>query len=203
MTPAEPAAVEQGEPEVVDPELLVPEDVAPAVEVRTDSLLQAYSQFEGTVVTIATASRRELVDGLVRVVEAEGPVLGSRLHTAYVRASGAHRVTKLAASELNKAIAQAVRERLLVEDNPLDENGIKPRVYRLPDHPEVRSRNLGPRAFEEVPPSELAALLTHVATTGAAVGEEAEHRAALELLNLKRLTDNVRTHFAKARRLRP
>ena len=198
------------ETRVVEPEIPVLEPVLPVAENEwpytepefsgtldvPGELLMAYGQFDGDVVQVATASRREMIDGLVHLVEAEGPVLGNRLHTAYVRASGAVRVTKLVAGELNKAISQAVREGRLVEDNPLAESGIKPRTYRLPDQPPVRTRQLGPRSFEEVPPGELAALLDHVAERGGHVGEEASRRAVLELLGLKRLTDNVRSRFA-------
>jgi very-short-patch-repair endonuclease len=181
-----------------------PRSVTAEEQVSADagSLLAAYDHFDGTVVPTGSASRRELLDGLVRIVEAEGPVLGGRLHTAYVRASGAVRVTKLVASELNKAIAQAVREGQLVEDNPLDERGIKPRTYRLPDQSEVRLRLLGPRSFDEVPPSELAALLDHVAERDGNIGEEALQRAVLELLGLKRLTDNVKNRFAAIQTIR-
>jgi len=163
-----------------------------------DVMLAEYGQFDGQVIQVATASRREIMDGLLRLVEAEGPVLGNRLHTAYVRASGLIRVTKLVAGELNKAISQAVREGLLVEDNPLAENELKQRTYRLPDQPQVRTRRLGPRSFDEVPPLELVALLDHV-------GERAEvgaQRAVLELLGLKRLTDNVRSRFAAVEAIR-
>ncbi|EWM17036.1 DNA helicase [Kutzneria sp. 744] len=204
------------ETRVVEPEIPVLEPVFPVAENEwpytepefsgtldvPDELLMAYGQFDGDVVQVATASRREMIDGLVHLVEAEGPVLGNRLHTAYVRASGAVRVTKLVAGELNKAISQAVREGRLVEDNPLAESGIKPRTYRLPDQPPVRTRQLGPRSFEEVPPGELAALLDHVAERDGHVGEEASRRAVLELLGLKRLTDNVRSRFAEIEAVR-
>ncbi|WP_372666217.1 AAA domain-containing protein [Amycolatopsis kentuckyensis] len=209
---AEPLVV-ASEPEVSTtgapaPEVLALEDdsataaVEQPVSAPAGSLLAAYGHFDGTVIQVGSASRRELVEGLVHIVEAEGPVLGGRLQTAYVRASGAVRVTKLVASEVNKAIAQAVREGRLVEDNPLDERGIKPRTYRLPDQPEVRLRLLGPRSFDEVPPSELAALLDHVAERDGNSGEEALQRAVLELFGLKRLTDNVKNRFAAVQTVR-
>ncbi|MFT7841234.1 AAA domain-containing protein [Saccharothrix sp. BKS2] len=206
LVAAEPVVAEP----VVAPEPAVVAEVAepsPPVVVEPlppvgSSVLAAYDRFSGTVVQVAEASRQDLLDGLVRLVEAEGPVLGGRLHTAYVRTSGSSRVTKLVAGELNKAISQAVREGRLIEDNPLGESGVKPRTYRLPGQPEVRMRHLGPRSFEEVPPSELAALLDHVAERGGNTGQEALRRAVLELLGLKRLTDNVKNRFAAVQALR-
>ncbi|MFC5291206.1 AAA domain-containing protein [Actinokineospora guangxiensis] len=159
-------------------------------------VLAEYAAFTGTVAQVGGASRDEVLRGLVQVVAVEGPVLGGRLHTAYVRGSGAVRVTKQVAADLNKTITQAVRRGLLVESDPLGEGGIKPRTYRLPDQPPVRIRHLGPRQFDEVPPGELAALLTQLAGPGQAVGDEALHRAALEALGLKRMTENVRKRFA-------
>lgn len=201
-------AVAAEAPESSESVVLEQEDVLPTAGIEqrvppaTGSVLAAYGWLDGSVVQVGTASRRELLDGLLRIVEAEGPVLGSRLHTAYVRASGAIRVTKLVAGELNKAIAQAVRQGRLVEDNPLGKSGVKPRTYRLPDQPEVSVRHLGPRSFEEVPPSELATLLGYVIERDGNMGEEASQRAVLELLGLKRLTDNVKSRFTEIWTLR-
>jgi hypothetical protein len=72
----------------------------------------------------------------------------------------------------------------------------------LPDQPEVRTRHLGPRSFEDVPPSELVALLDHVAERDGNRGAEASQRAVLELLGLKRLTDNVKSRFVAVQSLR-
>ncbi|MFK0245659.1 AAA domain-containing protein [Amycolatopsis azurea] len=207
VAPPQPASA-AGNPDVSRQVLLAhEEELPPAPDGKQTApaegfVLGEYSQFSGVAVQVGTASRRELQDGLVRIVEAEGPVLGSRLQTAYVRASGAVRVTKLVAGELNKAISQAVRQGELVEDNPLGTRGVKPRTYRLPGQPEVMTRRLGPRSLEEVPPSELATLLDHVTDRDGDRGEEALQRAVLDLLGLKRLTENVKNRFAEVWSLR-
>ena len=56
----------------------------------------------------------------------------------------------------------------------------------------MRLRELGPRSFEEIPPQELAALVDHVVDQVGRDDEAALQRAALDLLGLKRLTDNVK-----------
>lgn len=66
----------------------------------------------------------------------------------------------------------------------------------------MRTSHLGLRSFEEVPPRELAALLDHAAGQDGNAGEEALQRAVLELLGLKRLTDNVKNRFAAVQALR-
>jgi hypothetical protein len=112
-----------------------------------------------------------------------------------VRAAGGQRVGKLIAKTLNSTITTAVRQGLLVADDPLGELGVKPRTYRLPDQPVVRVRELGPRPFEHVPPRELASVIARVADELGWGDEEAVYRATLERFGLKRLTANVHERF--------
>jgi hypothetical protein len=72
---------------------------------------------------------------------------------------------------------QAVRQGRLVEENPLGETGVKPRTYRLSGQPLVRLRALGPRSFEEIPPQQLAALVSHAAAAADGTKDE-EHCSA-------------------------
>lgn len=101
------------------PTVLAPHDTGPATttiyqELGNDptpvtagseivsSALSTYEQFDDVLVPVAGTSRRELIEGVERIVGAEGPVLGTRPHSAYVRASGGQRVGRLIATELNK-----------------------------------------------------------------------------------------------------
>ena len=90
-------------------------------------------------------------EALLAIVEREGPILGERLQSAYVRAAGGQRVTRVSASAINKVITAAVRRGLLVQDNPLHDPGIQPCTYRLPNQPRLVLRTLGPRILDEVP----------------------------------------------------
>ncbi|WP_104478982.1 AAA domain-containing protein [Actinokineospora auranticolor] len=206
VTPAVvPPAVAESDtpvPVVVPPVAPVPVPGAAARSGVEVSEPAEYVQFGGAVPAVTGASRADLVAGLESVVAAEGPVLGQRLHTAYVRASGGNRIGKLIATDLNRAIGAAVRAGRLVEDNPLGEAGAKPRTYRLPDQPAFRVRHLGPRSFEEIPPAELAALLDLAASRDPGADLPALYRTALELLGLKRLTDNVKARLNAANSLR-
>jgi very-short-patch-repair endonuclease len=151
---------EQGEAPVVMPVALDP--VLGASSVST-ALLEHYQEFQGATTAPVNASRADLMSGLLSIVAVEGPVLGHRLHTAYVKASGGQRVGKSVAQILNSAISAAVRQGTFVVDDPLQESGVKPRTYRLADQPEVRLRTLGPRTLDHVPPRELAELLRQAA----------------------------------------
>lgn len=129
---------------------------------------------------------------IVRIVEAEGPILGNRLHQVYVRSAGGQRVGKGIARLLNRAITMAERRGMIESENPLNEPGIKPKTFRLPSQPSVSVRELGPRGLEAVPPAELAHHLADLAANDVSMSEEELFRGVLDLLGLKRLTDNAR-----------
>lgn len=171
----------------------------PALAPRASSAgrLNNYIEFAGKVVPVPQASGRELIDGIAAIVAVEGPVVGHRLHSAYVRAAGGQRVGKQIAKALNSAITAGVRQGALIEDNPLSEPGVKPRTYRLPGQPAVAIRDLGPRPLEHVPPKEVATLIADLAEQHGWEHEETLFRAVLDELGLKRLTTNVSTRLAR------
>jgi very-short-patch-repair endonuclease len=202
----EPAETHAALPADIAPEKPVYEhhvaDTEPTItSTAAGTSLAPYDEFTGSVPTALDATTRELVEGLRAIVDVEGPVLGHRLHSAYVRASGGHRVGKLIANALNRAVTSAVRRGILIEDNPLGAQGVRPRTYRLPDQPPVRLRQLGPRSFEEIPPVELATLLSQTADSTGWEDEETLYRTALGMLGLKRLTANVQDQFRQAHKL--
>lgn len=205
------AEIVEVEPEIVVPEIMEPELViapaetviipapAPVIAIEPPSTIRSlapYEEFAGTLTPVLHATDRQLVDGLVAIAGVEGPVLGHRLHTAYLNASGDRQLGRLIANALNSAISAAVHYGLLVEDNPLGEPGVKPRTYRLPDQLTVRPRHLGPRPFEHLPPRELAAMLSLVAEQHGWDSTETLYRATLDLLGLTRLTTTVGDRFA-------
>ena len=157
--------------------------------------LEQYEAFTGAVVPAQSATRRQLLEGLAAVAAAEGPVVGRRLHAAYVTGSGGQRVGKQIAKALNSAITSAVRQGILVEDNPLGEPGVKPRTYRLPGQSDVRLRTLGPRSLEDVPPRELASLMAALGDDLGWDNDELLFREVLNQLGLKRLTTNTQTRL--------
>lgn len=182
-------------------------DEEPATEAATELIIEAFSdlppyrEFLGSTASALTGAKQDLVEGVVAIVEAEGPVMGHRLHGAYVKASGGQRVGKLVAAALNSAVTTAVRRGLIVQDDPLGEAGVKPRTYRMPGRPEVHMRQVGPRPLEHIPPRELAALLTLAADEHGWEDEELLFRSALGRLGLKRLTTNAKQHLRSVLRL--
>lgn len=179
---------------------LVADSSSEAEEPDREGNLPRYVVFEDTLQPISGTPLNTLVSNIVRIVEVEGPVLGHRLHDAYRVAYGGQRVGKELARLLNQAIELAVRRGLIVADNPLNEPGVKPRTFRLPTQPEVVVRALGPRTLNLVPPSELAVHLSEYAGMDDLADDEV-FRAVLDVLGLKRLTDNVRAVLSDALKL--
>ncbi|MBW0116300.1 AAA family ATPase [Pseudonocardia sp. KRD-169] len=157
------SAADRSEPSPVSP--VSPADAAHASTPEEPTLaeLDPYAAFSGDLVPVGSARSQDLVDGLVQIVAAEGPIVGHRLHSVYVRSSAGQRVGSQIARLLNRAVSTAVRQGRLIQYDPLGEVGIKPRTFRLPEQEAVRVRELGPREFDHVPPSELAAVMARVA----------------------------------------
>ena len=169
------------------PRVQAGEDRAPAAGRRR---LDPYRAFEGTTAPPLEATRSMVVEGVVEIVEAEGPIIGDRLIQVYNRASGGSRAGRNIRSRINSAITSAVRQGQLVEDNPTDQQGNKYKTFRLPEQPEVHQRELGDRTIHEVPPAELAVLVAFRRTRG--LPREGCYRAILDDYGLVRLTESTR-----------
>jgi hypothetical protein len=169
-----------------------------AVAAPTSVALQPYVGFSELLPPVHQTPLIVVVANVVRIVAVEGPVLGERLHQAYRNAYGGQRVGKEIARLLNRAISLAERGRQIVSDNPLKESGLTPRTFRLPTQPRLLPRELGPRTLELVPPTELAHHLAELSAGDGARSEEELFRAVLDLLGLKRLTDNAKSVLRSA-----
>lgn len=160
--------------------------------------LQQYPGFDEALPPIGDTAPEAMVTNIVRIVAAEGPLVGERLHQAYVRAAGGQRVGREIARVLNGAITRAERQGKIVADNPLNESGVKPKTYRLASQPRVLPRELGPRTLDLMPPAELAHHLAEVAQADGLLSDEELFRAVLDRLGLKRLTQNVKVVLERA-----
>jgi very-short-patch-repair endonuclease/phosphopantetheinyl transferase (holo-ACP synthase) len=133
-------------------------------------------------------------EGIVRIVEVEGPVVAKRVYDIYLRGCGIRRMGHELKSTMNKALAHAIREGHVVSENEAARSGMLFSVVRVKGAPPIRLRSRGSRTFEEIPPSELIVLARSlVEQHGMAFGTEAHLRAVLEFFDLKRLTTQVDT----------
>lgn len=178
------------------------EDDDELVETNTrNSSLNPYALFREPLPPITESRLNDVVANVVRIVEVEGPALGYRVHQAYREAYGGQRVGREIARQLNQALSLAERRSLIVSSNPLNETGVKPRTFRIASQPEVLPRELGPRTLDLVPPAELAHHLAEFWSGDEILAEEELFRAVLDVLGLKRLTDNAKSVLRSAMRL--
>jgi very-short-patch-repair endonuclease len=140
-----------------------------------------------------SVSANVVSEGIVRIIEVEGPVVAKRVYDIYLRGCGIKRMGHGLKSSMNKALAHAIRQGRVVSENEAGRRGLLFSVLRMKGSPPIRLRRSGPRSFDEIPPSELQVLARHLVDRGFASGSDEHLRAVLECLGLKRLTTQVGT----------
>jgi very-short-patch-repair endonuclease len=146
------------------------------------------------------ASKRELEDALLEIVEAEGPVLARRAYHQVVLASGGRRVTRPVTERLNPVTHALVRGGRLVQEDEWPPEGQQTKVLRLPSCPLVRLRERGSRDLYEIPPLEAALLMSRLLDRKS-YDTEGLKRATLECYGLSRLTEAADKFLSYARSL--
>jgi len=137
-------------------------------------------------------STSAISEGIVRIVEAEGPVIAKRVYDIYLRGCGIRRMGHELKSTMNKALAHALRQGCLASENEVAESGLLFSVVRVNGSPPIKLRTRGPRSLEEIPPSELQVVAKYlVERHGFSSGSDEHLRAILECFDLKRLTTQV------------
>ncbi|CAM4197005.1 AAA domain-containing protein [Deinococcus marmoris] len=131
-----------------------------------------------------------VVDGLYEIVDAEGPMTCRQAYQTYCQAAGV-RFGSGTKSLLNKAMARAQREGVLILADEWGKPGLVDKIVRVPGDAEVVPRQAGPRRFVEVPPSELAAAMRELSELQSG-DRELLYRAVLSVYGAQRLTGNAR-----------
>jgi hypothetical protein len=170
--------------------------LVPAVKSPDSSLrLADYAVFAGPVGDDPrTASSGSVSEGIVRIVEVEGPVVAKRAYDIYLRSCGIKWMGHELKSTMNKALSHAIRQGRVVFEDEAGKGGILFSVVRVKGSPAIRLRSRGPRSFEEIPPSELQVVARYLLERhGFSSGSDEHLRAVLECYDLKRLTTQVGT----------
>ena len=134
-----------------------------------------------------TAGREAIGPVLLEIVDAEGPILAERAYRLYVKASGGKALTSIARAPLSGATF-----RLKAAGAIEMEEGSE--VLRPAGTAEVRVRELGPRALDEVPLREVAELMRRLRAAGATELP----RAVLDAYGLVRMTAKAEDFLAQA-----
>lgn len=130
-----------------------PEATAP----RGPTLAPYREWTERPVPPVEQASASEVLKSLVEIVTAEGPMRAEWTYRRYVKASGKERLGSSIKATLNRIMYEAVRCGQLgqIEDNVVGQIG---RTVYAPGSEPVVVRELGPRALDDVPQTEIRAL---------------------------------------------
>jgi dethiobiotin synthetase len=159
------------------------ERAAPAADAMA---LEPYTAWEARPTGDPRSTPRpRIMEAMLEIIAAEGPMLAARAYALYNRASGGKKLTTIARAPLSSSVHWLARERrILLEDE----------VVRLPDQPPVRVRALGDRTLEEVPLDEVAELMRRL-------GEQDPDRlkrAVLSAYGLIRLTQRADEYLDRA-----
>ena len=142
--------------------------------------------------------RAAIMDAILEIAAAEGPMRASRAYALYNRASGGRKLTTVARAPLSSAVYWLAQERKLLltrkDDIPWQDDDL----IRLPDAPPVRVRELGPRTLEEVPLDEIAELAKRLRAARGIEDQMAMKRAILGVYGLVRLTGRADEYLGLA-----
>ncbi len=136
-----------------------------------------------------------LVDGLLALIEEEGPIEETALFQRFVKAAGRHRV-RAARQPLENAVEIALLRGLIEVSAERSERNSEERVLRKSGTPLVRVRLLGSRRLLEVPPSELRAVMQDLHEKQPWLAGENLYRALLTFYGAKKLTTGIRERLS-------
>jgi len=139
-----------------------------------------------------TANAKDILPGLVEIIEAEGPMLCHRAYQLYAKAAGIGKVGRQVRSALNRALSAAVHAHLVEQVNEHATEGQVNTIVRKAGTPPIVARARGDRRFEEIPPSEVAAVMRAELQSDPSMGTEELFRAVQQRYDIGRLTSNMR-----------
>ena len=135
-----------------------------------------------------------VLEGIIRIIEVEGPMVAKRAYDIYLRGCGIKRMGPDLKSTMNKALADAIQQQRLVSENEATERDLMYSVVRVKGSPPIKLRTRGRRSLEEIPPSELQVVARHLLERHRFQPGSDEHlRAILDFFDLKRLTTQAGT----------
>ena len=164
---------------------------ADAIEQRQEVVLDSYTAWEGADAPLGdprTTQRPRIMEALEQIVAAEGPMTATRAYSLYNKASGGRKLTSAARAPLSSAMYWLAREGKITLVREADVPWQGDDVARMPDHPEVRVRELGPRELIEVPLDEIAELMRRLRAAQGVGDAMGLKRAVLSSYGLVRLT---------------
>jgi dethiobiotin synthetase len=142
--------------------------------------------------------RPHIMQTMLEIVDAEGPMTAARAYSLYNRAAGGRKLTSVARAPLSSAIYWLARENKVTLTREADIPWQGDDMVRLPDQPAVRVRELGPRPLDEVPLDEIAELVKLIRSMRGASDPTELKRLILTTYGLVRLTSRADEYLGLA-----
>ena len=145
-----------------------------------------------------TTPRPQIMQTMLEIIDAEGPMTATRAYALYNRAAGGRKLTSVAKAPLSSAIYWLAREEKITLTREADIPWQGDDMVRLPDQPAVRVRELGPRSLDEVPLDEIAELVKRIRSSRGDADATELKRAILNTYGLVRLTGRADEYLGLA-----
>jgi dethiobiotin synthetase len=142
--------------------------------------------------------RPQIMQTMLEIIDAEGPLTASRAYSLYNRAAGGRKLTSVARAPLSSAIYWLAREEKVTLTREADIPWQGEDMVRMPDQPAVRVRELGPRSLDEVPLDEIAELVRLIRGSRGVSDPTEMKRAVLTTYGLVRLTSRADEYLGLA-----
>lgn len=171
------------------------DDVAPSPR-PMDSVVAPYTEWTPRPLPpMNEATWDDVVDGLVEIVRAEGPMLVHRAFQLYVKGMGGHRMGTAITEDLQHALERGLRQGRVARLKDYVRGTLNRTLY-IPGTPPAVPRELGPRHLTEVPKSEIQELVRRL---GLPLDSEDVPRAVQQQLGVKRLTEQALAYIDECR----
>ena len=174
-------------------------DEPPAAPAGAPVTLDAYDAWQPRQVgDPRNTPRPEIMQTMLDIIDAEGPMTATRAYSLYNRAAGGRKLTSVAKAPLSSAIYWLAREEKVTLTREADIPWQGDDMVRMPDQPPVRVRELGPRSLDEVPLDEIAELARLIRTSSGNAEATEMKRAILSTYGLVRLTSRADEYLGLA-----
>jgi dethiobiotin synthetase len=185
--------------EWIETEPLPPEDEPAAAPAGAPITLDPYDAWQPHQVgDPRNTPRPQIMQTMLEIIDAEGPMTAMRAYSLYNRAAGGRKLTSVAKAPLSSAVYWLARENRVALTREADVPWQGDDMVRLPDQPPVRVRELGPRSLDEVPLDEIAELVNLIRGARGTSDPTGLKRAVLNTYGLVRLTSRADEYLGLA-----
>lgn len=139
-----------------------------------------------------TVSTNIVLEGIIGIIEVEGPMVAKRAYDIHLRSCGIKRMGPYLKNTMDKALADAIQQRRLVTEVEGTERSLMSSIVRVNGSSPIKLRTRGGRTLEEIPPSELQVVSKYLLERHKFFpGSDKHLRAVLDFFDLKRMTTQV------------